>query len=181
MFPLNLPTGFPLESASVGATLTAMLADGEIDAIFSARAPSCFLRGHPRVVRLFPDYRSHEHAYFARTKFFPIMHGVGIRRDVDAAHPWLAASLMKAFSAAKRIADEDLREVVALKIGLPWIGAELESTEAVMGPDFWPYGVAPNRATLEALARYSYEQHLSVRHLTVEEMFVPATLDEVRV
>lgn len=88
---------------------------------------------------------------------------------------------MKAFSAAKRIADEDLREVVALKIGLPWIGAELESTEAVMGPDFLPYGVAPNRATLEALARYSYEQHLSVRHLTVEEMFVPATLDEARV
>ena len=109
------------------------------------------------------------------------MHAVGIREDVLAAHPWLAASLLKAFTSAKRYADDDLREVVALKIGLPWAAAELESTERVMGRDFWSYGVEANRATLEAMARYSFEQHLSVRRVAVEEMFAPGSFEQTRV
>src|SRR5262249_40863482 len=112
---------------------------------------------------------------------FPIMHAVGIRNDLAERHPWLPASVQKAFAEAKRIADEDLREVVALKIGLPWITAEVEATEAIMGQDFWPYGVEANRKTLEAMARYSFEQYLAVRQVGVEEMFAASTLGEIKV
>ena len=104
-----------------------------------------------------------------------------VRNDLAERHPWLPASVMKAFVEAKRIADEDLREVVALKIGLPWVTAEVEATEAVMGRDFWSYGVAPNRKTLEAMARYSFEQGLAVRRLAIEEMFSASTLDDTRI
>jgi len=177
-FQLNLPPGFPLEAAPAGRSLSQMLAAGELDAVFSARAPSCYLESQPGVARLFEDFRSAEREYYRRTRIFPIMHALGIRNDVAARHPWLAASLYKAFAAAKRIADQDLGEVAALKIGLPWVVQELADTRALMGEDYWPYGVEPNRATLEALARYSFEQGLSVRRLSIEEMFVAATLSE---
>ena len=180
-FPLNLPAGFPLASAPDTDTLSAMLADGRLDAVISARRPSCFITGHPEVARLFPDYRAAERDYYRRSGHFPIMHAVGIRRDVAEQHPWLPASVMKAFAQAKRMADEDLAETTALKIGLPWVTAELDATRDVMGPDFWSYGAEANRKTLEAMARYSYEQGLAVRPLSVEEMFAPGTLSEHKV
>lgn len=176
-YPLALPPNFPLETAPPGATLSAMLATGEVDAIFSARAPDCVLDGAPNVGRLFADYRSVEQAYFQRWGHFPIMHAAGVRDDVLAAHPWLPVSLMKAFTAAKHLADDDLREVVALKIGLPWTLAEVEATERVMGRDFWSYGIEANRATLATMVRYSYEQHLSPRQVTVDELFAPGTAE----
>jgi 4,5-dihydroxyphthalate decarboxylase len=179
-FPLNLPDGFPLVPAD-NKTLSQLLADGELDAVISARQPSCFGAGHPLVRRLFPDYRAAERDYFRRTGVFPIMHAVGIRRDVLDGHPWLAASLYKAFVQAKRLADAEFAEVTALKIGLPWLTAEFDATREVMGKDFWPYGVEPNRKTLELMARYSHEQGLAVRPVAVEEMFAPSTLDEIRV
>ena len=180
-FPLNLPKGFPLTSAPDDTSLSELLADGAIDGIFTARAPSCFLAGHGKVRRLFPDFRAAEKDYFKRTGIFPIMHAVGVRNDLAERHPWLPASVLKAFAQAKRIADEDLREVVALKIGLPWVTAEVEATEAVMGQDFWPYGIAANRKTLDAMARYSFEQGLAVRLLRVEEMFAASTLEDTKI
>jgi 4,5-dihydroxyphthalate decarboxylase len=179
-FPLNLPDGFPLVSANE-ATLTGMLADGELDAVMSARPPSCFLSGHPNVRRLFPDYRAAEREYYKKSGLFPIMHAVGIRRDLLEKNRWLAASVYKAFLQAKRLADADLAESTALKIGLPWVTAELEATRDVMGADFWPYGVAPNHKTLATMARYSYEQGLAVRLLTVEEMFAEGNLSETKI
>jgi len=180
-FPLNLPTGFPLTAAPTDKSLSQMLADGSLDAIVTARRPSCFVSGHPQVRRLFPDYRSVECEYFKRTGIFPTMHAVGIRRELHEKHPWLAASIYKAFVAAKRIADLDLAETTALKIGLPWINAELDATREAMGDDFWSYGVAPNRKTLTAMARYSHQQSLAVRELSVEEMFPESTLNDTRV
>lgn len=179
-FPLNLPADFPLTSAS-SSSLSDLLAHGELDAVISARAPSCHGRAGVPVQRLFADYRAVEKDYFRRTGLFPVMHAVGVRQDLAAKHPWLPASVYKAFAAAKRIADQDLKEVTALKIGLPWVTAELESTQAVMGDDFWSYGVAANRKTLEAMTRYSHEQGLAVRKLSVEEIFAPTTLDDVHV
>ncbi len=180
-FPLNLPKGFPLTIAGPGQTLSEMLAAGKLDAVISARRPSCFIAGHAQVRRLFPDYRSAERDYFARSGLFPIMHAVGIRRDVAQQHPWLAASVYKAFKQAKRMADADLEETAALKVGLPWVGAELDATREVMGSDFWPYGAEANRKTLSTMARYSYQQGLMVRLLPVEEMFAESTLSETRV
>jgi 4,5-dihydroxyphthalate decarboxylase len=174
-FPLNLPAGFPLTSAG-GATLSSMLAEGRLDAVMSARVPSCFASRHPQVRRLFPDYRSAEQDYYRRTGIFPIMHAVGIKRELLEQHPWLAASIYKAFVQAKRFADAEFVEITALKIGLPWVAFEFDATQDVMGQDFWSYGVPGNRKALEAMARYSYEQGLAVRLLTVEEMFAPGTL-----
>ena len=180
-FPLNLPANFPLVSRN-DTSLTKLLADGEIDAVMSARAPSCFTAGHDKVQRLFPDFRSVERDYYRKTGIFPIMHALGIRRDIYEKNRWLAASLFKAYLQAKRIADADLAEVTALKIGLPWVAAEYEATVAAMGPDFWSYGLnEANRKTLEAMARYSHEQGLAVRRVGVDEMFAEGNLSETRV
>jgi len=179
-FPLNLPEGFPLVSAET-ETLAGMLADGRLDAVMSARPPSCFRAGHPHIRRLFPDYRAAERDYYKTSRLFPIMHAVGIRRDVLEANRWLAASVFKAFLQAKRMADAELAETTALKIGLPWVTAELEATQEAMGLDFWSYGIAANRHTLATMARYSYEQGLAVRLLSVEEMFAEGNLSETKV
>lgn len=179
-FPLNLPDGFPLLSLK-DETLSRMLADGRLDAVISARRPSCFVNGAPNVRRLFPDYRSAERDYYRKSGLFPIMHAVGIKRELLARHRWLAASLFKAFVEAKRLADAELAETTALKIGLPWVTAELEATKQVMGEDFWPYGVEQNRKTLAAMARYSYQQGLAVRMIEVEEMFAEGNMGETQV
>lgn len=181
LFNLHLPTDFPLEVALAGETLSQMLADGTLDAVISARAPSCFEAGDPHVGRLFADYRAAERDYYQRTRIFPIMHLVGVRRSLVDRYPWLAASLLKAFTASKALADAELPEVVAPKIGLPWIAAEYASTVAAMGPNFWPYGVDANRSTLEAMAKYVHAQGLIAKPVAVGEMFVPATYNEVRI
>jgi 4,5-dihydroxyphthalate decarboxylase len=179
-FPLNLPDGFPLVSRN-DVALSPLLADGELDCVMSARTPSCFTNGHPQVRRLFPDYRTAERDYYKKTGIFPIMHALGIRRDIYESNRWLAASLYKAFLKAKRLADAEFAETTALKIGLPWVTAEYEATTAVMGADFWSYGVDANYKTLATMARYSYEQGLSVRPVAVEEMFAEGNLSETRV
>lgn len=178
--PLNLPPGFPLTSRTE-VSLSALLADGELDAVISARRPSCFLDGHPKIERLFPDYPAAEREYYSRTGIFPIMHALGIRRDIYEKNRWLAAGLYKAFLQAKRIADAEFAETTALKLGLPWIAAEYEATVALMGPDFWSYGIDANRKTLAAMARYSYEQGLATRLLSVDEMFAAGNVNESRV
>jgi 4,5-dihydroxyphthalate decarboxylase len=176
-FPLNLPAGFPLTAAPDGNTLSQMLAVGALDAVMSARRPSCFVSGHAKVRRLFPDYRAAERDYFRKTGLFPIMHAVGVRRDVLNGHPWLAGSVYKAFAQAKKLADAEFAETTALKIGLPWVNAEYDATRELMGDDFWSYGLdAANRRTLEAMARYSFEQGLAVRLLKVDEMFAASTI-----
>lgn len=179
-FPLNLSEGFPLISRN-DVSLSDLLADGELDGVMSARTPSCYTNGHPKVQRLFPDYRAAERDYFKKTGIFPIMHALGIRRDIYDNNKWLAASLYKAFLKAKRLADAEFTETTALKIGLPWVTAEYEATVAVMGADFWSYGVEPNRKTLATMARYSYEQGLAVREVSVDEMFAEGNLSETRV
>jgi 4,5-dihydroxyphthalate decarboxylase len=180
-FPLNLPEGFPLTSRN-DVSLSALLANGEIDGVISARRPSCFVNGHSNVRRLFPDYRNVERDYYKRTGIFPIMHALGIRRDIYEKNRWLAASLYKAFLQAKRLADAEFAETTALKIGLPWVTAEYDGTKEVMGEDFWSYGLNDaNRKTLATMARYSYEQGLAVRLVSVEEMFAEGNLSETRV
>jgi 4,5-dihydroxyphthalate decarboxylase len=152
-----------------------MLASGELDGLIGARAPSCFLQGAPHVARLFPDYPAAEEAYFQKTKIFPIMHAVGIRRTLVEKHPWLAVSVYKAFVRAKDLCMHELGQIGHLAASLPWSVYEYERLRKVMGEDFWSYGAGKNRHVLDTLARYSHEQSLSVRRLTVDEMFAPST------
>jgi len=179
-FPLNLPADFPLVSRN-DVSLSELFAAGELDGVMSARQPSVFVDKHPKIRRLFPDYRAAERDYYRRTGLFPIMHALGIRRDIYDNNRWLAASLYKAFLQAKRLAEAEFAETTALKIGLPWVTAEYEATIEAMGPDFWSYGVDANRKTLSTMARYSHEQGLATRLLTVDEMFAEGNLSETRV
>jgi 4,5-dihydroxyphthalate decarboxylase len=174
---LDLPVNFRVERIGAGQTLAQMLAEGEIDALFTARAPSTFRARPDRVRRLFPDYVGVEREYFRSTGIFPIMHTIAIRREVYEANRWIAQSLQKAFVEAQRRTYADLRESAALKAMLPWLTAHVEDAVAEMGEDWWPYGFARNRATLDTFLRYHHEQGLSKRRLQPEELFAPETLE----
>ena len=174
---IKLPADIDLQTIPEHRTLSDMLATGELDGLISARAPSCFLRGVPHVTRLFPDYPAVEEAYFRKTRIFPIMHAIGIRRSLVDRHPWLAVSVYKAFLKAKALCMHELGQIGHLAASLPWSVAEYDRLRRVMGEDYWSYGANENRHVLETLTRYSYEQELSVRKLSVDEMFVPSTYD----
>ena len=174
--PLTLPAEIEYQAVAADKTLSGMLAAGEIDAIVSPRVPSCVAAGTAPVGRLFPDYRAAEETYFRKTGFFPIMHLVGVRRDLAERHPWLAANVFRAFVKAKAMAMQDLAQINALRVTLPWVGDDVARVQAVMGPDYWRYGVNENRAEIEALVRYAAEQHLTARPLTLEELFAAATI-----
>jgi len=178
---LDLPAGIRVERIGPDQTLSALLAVGEIDALYTARMPSSFRTGSGNVKRLFPDFVAVERDYFRRTGIFPIMHTVVIRRDVHERSPWVAQSLYKAFAAAQRETYEDLHETAALKTMLPWLTAHVEETRREMGDDFWPYGFQRNRDTLATFLRYSYEQGLSKRLLEPAELFAPETLESFKI
>ena len=179
--PLKPIPGLELESVPPGKTLSAMLESGELDALYSARAPSCFLRGAPNVARLFPDFREVEKAYYRKTKIFPPMHLIGIKRDLVERHPWLPASLFKAFLQAKTIALREVNEIDALRVTLPWLVAEAQQTAALMGEDFWRYGVRENANEIETLTRYAYEQGLTSRKLQAEDLFPASVIESSKI
>jgi 4,5-dihydroxyphthalate decarboxylase len=154
-----------------------MLDSGELDALISARAPSCLLRGSPNVARLFPDYKAVEADYYKRTGHFPIMHMLGIRRSLVEQHPWLPVNVFKAFIEAKRLAVHDLNEINMLLVTLPWVVHEYNATRELMGDDYWPYGFKENLNSLEVFTRYHHEQGLSSRRVQPEELFAASTLD----
>jgi 4,5-dihydroxyphthalate decarboxylase len=176
--PISIP-GVDLRAIGAGQTLSDMLLDGELDAVMGPRPPRGF--PGPRARRLFPDFRQVEADYFQRTGVFPIMHTVVIRRDLLEREPWVARSLYDAFRESKRRAMAELAEPVVLAVTLPWQIAEVEATRALMGDDYWPYGVEPNRAALETLMRYSCEQHLAERPVAIDSLFARSTLDDYRI
>ena len=179
--PLKPIPGLDLQTIPHDKTLVGMLRDGELDALFTARAPSSFLKGEPHIARLFPDTRVAEQAYYKKTKLFPIMHLIGIRRSLCEKYPWLATSVYKAFCEAKALAMIDLRDVNALMVTLPWLEAETNETAAIMGDDFWRYGVEENRLEIDALTQYAHEQGLIDRKPSIEELFHPSIFDMSKV
>jgi 4,5-dihydroxyphthalate decarboxylase len=178
---LDLPADIRVERIGPDRTLSSMLARGDIDALYTARMPSSFGDGSGAVKRLFPDFAMVEREYFRRTRIFPIMHTVVLRRDVYERHPWAAQSLYKAFCAAQQEAYQDLNHTAALKTMLPWLTAHVEDVRREMGDDFWPYGLARNREALGTFLRYSYEQGLSRRLLEPERLFAPETLESFKI
>jgi 4,5-dihydroxyphthalate decarboxylase len=179
--PLKPIPGLDLQPLGPDQTLVDMLRNGELDALFTARAPSSFLKGEPHIARLFPNTREAEKAYYKKTGLFPIMHLVGIKKTLVEQYPWLATSVYKAFLEAKALAMIDLRDVNALMVTLPWLEAETNETMAVMGQDFWKYGVQENMPDIEALTQYAFEQGLVDRKLEVEELFARSTFEMAKV
>ncbi|HZT52491.1 MAG TPA: ABC transporter substrate-binding protein [Stellaceae bacterium] len=179
--PLNLPPRFRVRAIGRDQTLSAMLADGALDAITAPRNPSTFHTRPDAVRRLFENYVEVERAYFRKTRIFPIMHTVVLRREIYQAHPWAAQSLAKAFTEAKRRAQENLSVVAAIKTMLPWQIAHVEETRREMGEDWWSYGFEANRHVLDTFLRYHHEQGLSPRRLTPEELFAPETFEAFKI
>jgi len=174
---LHLPDSLSIERIPEDATLSEMLAAGEIDALCTPRVPSPFAAGDPRVRRVFPDVVGAEKEYYAATGVFPIMHVVVIRRDVYERHPWVAQSLYKALVTARDQAYASLYDTSALRFMLPWLTPQLEEARELLGSDYWSYGLAGNREGLAAFLRYHYEQGLSARPFTPEELFAAEALE----
>jgi 4,5-dihydroxyphthalate decarboxylase len=174
--PLKLPEGVDLQPIGPGETLNRMLIDGKIDALITARAPSCFVDNAPLVGRLFPNYREVEKSYYQRSGIFPIMHLIGIRKSLVEKHPWLSANVYKAFCQAKTIALNELRETGWPPVSLPWAESERAGTIALMGADYWRYGISESAHEITTLIRYAHEQGLIDRRPGVEELFARSTL-----
>jgi 4,5-dihydroxyphthalate decarboxylase len=171
--PLLQPAN--IETNQTKHSLGELLARGDIDALIGSRRPET-LGHHPDVARLFPDYRSVERDFYKRTRIFPIMHLLAIRRAVYEKNPWITANLYRAFVAAKNFALERMRFSGSQSYMLPWQFADIDEIDEVFGGDPWPYGVEPNRPTLEALVRYMVEQHFIAQPIGVEKLFLPVGL-----
>ncbi len=177
---LTLPDDVTMEQAPADRSLNDLLEAGEIDGFMGPRTLSCFDRGHPQMARLFAD-PAVATDYYRRTGVFPIMHLLGIRRELADRHPWLPNTLLKAFGKSKSVALEHLLDTSATKVTLPFVEEQLAAARALLGDDFWSYGVANNLPTLEAFLEYHHRQGLSSRRFAVEELFHPSTLESFSV
>ncbi len=167
---LKLPAGVRYGQRP-DSSLDRLLLSGEIDAVMSAHAPPSFEAGNPDVVRLFPDYRPLEEAYFRKTGIYPIMHVIAVRRDVLERFPWVATNLLEAFEEAKRRSIARSREITASRFPVPWIAEIADRARTLFGGDPLPYGIEANRPTLEAFLRFAYEQGVCHRLLAPEDLF----------
>jgi len=179
--PLQLKAGIELAPIPAGETLNKMLVEGSLDAVFSARELSCFAKGTPNIGLLFPNYREVESDYYRRTGNFPIMHVVGIKKDLVARYAWLPGTVYKAFCQAKAVAIQQMKEMAATKVTLPWPEASVLDAVQLMGEDYWRYGVGECEKEIRTLARYSFEQGLASRELRPDEIFHPSVFETSKV
>lgn len=174
---LELPPDVKVEAAPEGATISQLLDQGEIDGFMAPRPPSPAALANPNVGWLFDDPTAAAKDYYKRTGVFPIMHVAAIRKELAQAHPWLPGAVVKAFTQAKAAALELLADTSATKVTLPFVEEQLKAARETMGEDYWSYGVAPARKTLEAFVRHHHAQGLSPRQVPVEELFHPSTYE----
>ncbi len=177
---LNLPEGMEVLPIPKGRTLQDLLLNGEIDGLLAPTQPLAFREGHPRIIRLFPEFEATERDYHARTGFFPIMHVIGLRRSLADEYPWLPRALYRGFVRARDLAMERLHEVwlaSSNRLSLPWLGSAMERTVSAMGRNYWSYGYSANQDELASVCRYSTEQHLAVRPVAPEELFHHSLLE----
>ena len=179
-FENTIPEGLPITEGPEGVDESELLVEGHVDALFHAIKPRAIVEGHPGVGTLFPDTRATEQDYYARTGIFPIMHAVAIQRAAVEEHPWLVRAVFDGYYQAKRLAYAQMAGTRSLLDTLPWYAEELEATQALMGADFYSYGMTEaNRKTLETFFRYSHQQGFTERELTIEDLFEPTSLDLV--
>jgi len=172
--PVTMPLVRPvaIERNLTGKSLSDLLEAGELHAVIGTAVPNSLGR-NPDIVRLFPDYHAAEKDYYRRTRIFPIMHLVAIRREVHERYPFVAANLYRAFDEAKKLAIDKMRLQVSLRYMLPWLADHIAEIDEVFDGDAFRYGVEPNRPTLDALAQYLHEQSLIAAPVTVDDLFVP--------
>jgi 4,5-dihydroxyphthalate decarboxylase len=171
---IDIPPGIRIDSIGKDQTLDGLFEDGRLDALAVTSPPRAFLQGSPLARRLFADCRTVEAEYYRRTKIFPIMHMVVLRRAIYEQEPSIAVRMTRGFEAAKHLAFEAYEEGLS---SLPWTNLDLEYARDVIGEDVWPYGMRKNLPTLDAAALYSYEQGLTKRQFAVDELFAKETLE----
>ena len=165
------PSDLRLTRLADNQTLEAMLISGELDAVIHADLIEPYVNGHPAVGRLFDDYKAEEERYYKKTGIFPIMHVMGVKKEVVEANPWVPISLYKAFDKAKAIAMK--RMFNPRIVPLAWYRHAWEEQRQLLGPDPWEYGLTDaNKHTMETLIGYSYGQGMIKRKLTLDELFV---------
>ncbi len=175
-----VPAGIEVEWADKDVELGEMLDCGEIDALISADIPRCVLEGSPRVGHLFQDYPAAERDYFRRTGIFPIMHTVVVTRELAEREPEVVKAVYRGFCEAKQQAAERYAKGMTfnnMNLMLPWLTKLVEDDRKLLGTDWWPYGIAANRAAIDAVLRYHHAQGLTPRRFSIEELFVPVLLD----
>ncbi|MEN6543896.1 hypothetical protein [Parvibaculum sp.] len=166
--PQFYPEQFSIEHRT-DASLAALLESGEIDALYTARAPSTWPSAN--VGRLFENPMEAELGYFDKTGIFPPMHILAIKRPLVEADPTLPRKLFNAFAAAQDVARAKLFDSAALSTMLPWQLEALLGTEEKLGKDYWPVGFAKNRAMLDVFIRYMLEDGLITTSFTPESIF----------
>jgi 4,5-dihydroxyphthalate decarboxylase len=176
---INLPPGVRLDDAPEDTTISEMLARGELDGFIAPRPPTTM--GEENVGWLFPDPVAAAKDYFKRTGIFPIMHLIGVRRELAEQQPWLPAAVLKAFEQSKAIALEHMADPSATKVTLPFVEERLLEARELMGNDYWSYGLQPNRKTLETFLRHHHAQGLSSRLLEPQELFHPSTHETFKI
>jgi 4,5-dihydroxyphthalate decarboxylase len=174
---LDLPPGVKIESAPEGKTISDLLNEGEIDGFIAPRPPSGAAMHNPHVGWLFDDPTAVAKDYYRRTGIFPIMHVVGIRKELAQQHRWLPGAVFKAFSQSKHKALELLEDTSATKVTLPFVEEQLKAARDTLGHDFWSYGVDANRKTLDAFLHHHHAQGLSSKRMAIEELFDPSTYE----
>lgn len=174
---LDLPPGVTIEAAPAGHTISDLLDKGEIDAFIAPRPPSGAALSNPNVAWLFDDPTTVAKDYYRRTGIFPIMHVVGIRKELAEQNRWLPAAVFKAFGESKAKALELLADTSATKVTLPFVEEQLKAARETLGNDFWSYGVEPNRKTIEAFLHHHHAQGLSCRKVGLDELFHPSTYE----
>jgi 4,5-dihydroxyphthalate decarboxylase len=172
---IKLAPGIRIEQAPEGRTISELLQRGDIDAFIAPRPPSLPNGRDRQVGWLFADPMAAGRDYFKRTRIFPIMHITGIRRDLVDKHPWLPAAVLKALQQSKDKCLAALEDTSATKVTLPFVEEQLRAAQELMGADFWPYGLAPNRHVLEKFLRHHHAEGLSGRLVAPEELFHPST------
>ena len=169
---LNLPAGIRYRPEPT-KRLGGMLVSGEIDAALSAHPPLCFDEGHPNITRLFEDYLELEQKYVTETGIFPIMHTVAIKREIVERNPWVAMSLYKAFEQSKRRSVARALNPTTSALPIPWGYEIARRMQAISGEELLPYGIEPNRTTLDAFLQYAFEQGVCHRRMQPEDLFPP--------
>ena len=178
--PQPHPAGIEVKSAPQGTDLGEMLEAGEIDALISADVPKCVLDKSPKVARLFDDYESTERAYYLRTGIFPIMHTVVVRKELASTHPEILQAVYKGFCDAKDAVKEQYTKGMIfnnMATMMPWFSKLVDEDRSLLGDDWWPYGLKANRKAVDTFLRYHFEQGLSKRRLTCEDIFVPELIE----
>jgi 4,5-dihydroxyphthalate decarboxylase len=175
---IKLPKGVRMDDAPEGKTISELLAKGEIDGFVAPRPPAILGKN---IGWLFRDPVAAAKDYYNRTNIFPIMHLIGVRRTLAEKHPWLPAAVLKAFEQSKAAAMAHLWDTSATKVSMPFIEERVAETRAMMGDDYWPYGVDANRKTLETFLRHHHAQGLSPRLVEVEELFHKGTVESFKI